>query len=458
MKHNKLLRFSALTVALSYTALSLIVLALFASPILYAWRDIVEERSAERLQEDTQRLAKVLKNHGASALKAVIDAMIEDQPPGDEKFILLADPDYAPIMGNLPVWPANIPAASGTYRILFQVHGTTINAVFVRTKLNDKYNLIVGRNNAQFQSAEQLFWLGLVAATAIVILFGIIGRWLIRGALLAEINRINITTAGIVAGDLTRRLTRNGETNELDLLADTVNRMLDQIEQLIDGVRNVSNSIAHDLRTPLTELRFRLESLSLLRPPAEEVFGEIDAAIADVDRVISIFNALLRLAEIDHGARRSGFETVNITRMADDVVDFYQPLAELKSITLMLVPTTETWATGDALLLAQALSNLIDNALKFGRSRVVVEIKHSDQFQEPQYVTISVSDDGVGISDEEKPKVIERFYRSDTSRGTAGVGLGLSLVAAVAKLHGGSFELTDAHPGLHAVLAIRSLH
>jgi len=364
MMRNKIFRFSALTVAISYISVSLIVLALFAIPILYAWRDIVEERSTERLREDSQRLNNVLKNHGASALKAVIDAMIEDQPPGDQKFILLADPAYTPVMGNLPNWPRNIPNAPGTYQISFQLQGATINAIFIRTRLNGEYNLIVGRNNAKFQTVEKLFWFGLMGATGIVILFGILGRWLIRGALLAEISRISNTASGIVSGDLSRRLEKNGETNELDLLADTVNRMLDQIEQLIYGIRNVSNAIAHDLRTPLAELRFRLESLTLARPPEEEVFSEIDAAILDVDRVMSIFNALLRLAEIDHGARRSGFGKVNMIKMADDVVDFYQPLAEIKGIALTFDSTSECWAMGDSLLLAQALGNLIDNAMK----------------------------------------------------------------------------------------------
>jgi hypothetical protein len=456
MMHNKIFRFSALTVALAYIALSLIVLALFATPILYAWHDIVEERSTERLRQDSQRLNNVFKRHGANALKAVIGAMVEDQPPGDEKFILLADPLYSPVVGNLPTWPANIPNESGTYPISFQLQGATIDATFIRAKLDGDYNLIVGRNNAKFQTAEKLFWVGLIGATGIVILFGLLGRWLIRGALLAEVSRISNTTSGIVSGDLSRRLTKNGETNELDLLADTVNRMLDQIEQLIYGIRNISNAIAHDLRTPLTELRFRLESLILARPPEEVVFSEIDAAILDVDRVISIFNALLRLAEIDQGARRSGFDKVNMTRLCDDVVDFYQPLAEIKGIALTFDSNSEYWATGDSLLLAQALGNLIDNALKFAQSKVHVEVNRIKKIQDQLQIAIIVSDDGLGISDEEKPKVTERFYRCDVSRGTEGVGLGLSLVVAVAKLHGGSFKLSDAHPGLKASFFILS--
>lgn len=444
------LRFSALTVALSYIAVSLVVLALFATPILYAWNEIVEERSTERLSEDARRLANVLQHHGADALKAVIDTLVEAQPMGDEKFILLADPLFARVVGNLPAWPRDIPSSTGTYKLSFQLNGRAVKAIFVRTTLPGGYNLVVGRNTSKFQTVETLFWIGLIGAAGTVLLFGVLGGLLIRSALLAEIHGISQTAAAIVAGDLSRRLPKRGDANELDLLAQTVNRMLDQIEQLINGIRNVSNSIAHDLRTPLAELRSRLEELALARPPLDETISEIDAAVADVDRVISIFNALLRLAEIDNGARRSGFVQVNVAKVASDAVEFYQPLAELRGITLTFGSTAEPIVPGDPLLLAQALGNLIDNALKYAQAEVWVVVEKMQQSDGA--VSITVSDDGPGIPDAEKSKVVERFYRGDASRGTTGVGLGLSLVAAVAKLHGGALEFTDAGPGLRATL------
>jgi signal transduction histidine kinase len=228
--------------------------------------------------------------------------------------------------------------------------------------------------------------------------------------------------------------------------------MLDQIEHLVHGVRNVSNAIAHDLRTPLAELRYRLEELALTRPGPDETFAEIDTAIADVDQVIAIFNALLRLAEIDNGTRRSGFVDMEVGSVAGEVVEFYQPLAELKDVTLAFAASGKLNAGGDPLLLAQAIGNLIDNALKYAPhdgSIAVMARQRPDRS-----IEVIVADDGPGIPDEEKPKVTERFYRSDTSRGTPGVGLGLSLVAAVARLHGGSLELGDNHPGLRAILLL----
>jgi two-component system, sensor histidine kinase and response regulator len=220
--------------------------------------------------------------------------------------------------------------------------------------------------------------------------------------------------------------------------------------ELMQGVKNVSNTIAHDLRTPLGELRSRLEDLSMTRPPADETFSGIDAAVADVDRVIGIFNALLRLAEIDTGARRSGFAPVDVAKVADDAAAFYQPIAEHKGLTLSFESSGELTAAGDATLLAQAIANLLENALKYANGKIAVM---ATQRREGG-IEVAVSDDGPGIPDEEKPRVKERFYRGDASRGTPGVGLGLSLVAAVAKLHGGVLELSDNHPGLRATLIL----
>jgi len=223
--------------------------------------------------------------------------------------------------------------------------------------------------------------------------------------------------------------------------------------ELMQGVKNVSNTIAHDLRTPLGELRARLEDLSTTRPAADETFAEIDAAIADVDRVIDIFNALLRLAEIDTGARRSGFVRVDVARVAAEAAEFYQPMAELDGITLSFESSGELVSAGDATLLAQAIGNLVENALKYTNGAIAVSATQ----RRDGAIEVAVSDDGPGIPDEEKSRVTERFYRCEASGGKPGVGLGLSLVAAIAKLHGGSLELSDNNPGLRAGLLLSRL-
>jgi two-component system sensor histidine kinase/response regulator len=225
--------------------------------------------------------------------------------------------------------------------------------------------------------------------------------------------------------------------------------------EVINGVRNVSNAIAHDLRTPLTELRSRLEALTLTlrRRGDEETLPELEVALADVDRVICVFNALLRLAEIDAGVRRSGFVQADLEVIVSDAVEFYQPVAELRGVTLSLECSGDLVATVDPLLLAQAIGNLIDNALKFARDNGEIKVA---AIRRESGVAISVSDDGPGIADAEKLKVTERFYRVDASRGTPGVGLGLSLVKAVATLHRGSLDFTDNDPGLIATLMLHA--
>lgn len=224
---------------------------------------------------------------------------------------------------------------------------------------------------------------------------------------------------------------------------------------MLNGVRNVSNAIAHDLRTPLTELRSRLEVLllGLRKKGDEDTLGQLEVAMTDVDRVIGIFNALLRLAEIDAGVRRSGFVKSDVVTILSDAVEFYQPVAELRgiSLTLLLCSETEVLAEVDPLLLAQAIGNLIDNALKYAQDNGEVEVSLCER---DDRIEVTVSDDGPGIPFAERSKVTERFYRGDRSRGTPGVGLGLALVKAVATLHHGFLEFADNEPGLAATMTI----
>jgi signal transduction histidine kinase len=448
-------RSSALTWSLGYIALGIVSLALFAAPLWYAWRVTIEDGRSELLQEDAQRLASVFRSQGAGGLARFIDDRVKMQIAG-ERVLLLADASLKAVAGNLSEWPGDLPEAPGTYAsVPMSFAGRDIRAVTVHAVLPGGYHLLVGRDLARLRPLEIRFWYGLAGAAAILSIAGIIGGLLIRRAVLSRIDGISHTASRIVQGDLTHRLPIGNGDNEFNKLSRIINRMLDQIEQLVHGVSNVSNAIAHDLRTPLSELRSRLEELAMTRPSSEEAFGEIEAAVADVDRVIGVFNALLRLAELDSGASRSGFVEVDAADAAAKAVEFYQPYAELKGISLSFDQKGAGPIRGDPVLLAQAIGNLIDNAVKFtpGNGAIAVETHRRDDGA----VEITVSDNGPGIPDFEKPKVRERFYRGDSSRGTPGVGLGLSLVCAVAKLHVGSLELDDNHPGLRARMILSSV-
>jgi signal transduction histidine kinase len=448
---NKLLRSSAFTLAFSYVAFGIAALVLFAAPLWYAWQVTIQDSRTEVLRADTQRMSEVFRRQGAPGLATFIDNRVGMQIPG-ERILLLTDATLHRLAGNLPEWPRVIPLEPGTYMLPVNLAGKQTRAMFVHTVLPGGYNLLVGRDQMLFAPLATRFWYGLTAAIGVLLIAGVLGGLMIRRAVLLRVDGIRQTVQAIVHGDWGHRLPTKPSSDELDTLSRTINGMLDQIEQLLHGVRDVSNSIAHDLRTPLAELRSRLEELSLTRPQAEETFAEIDAAVVDVDRVIRIFNALLRLAEIDTGMRRSGFVPVNAADIAKQAVDFYLPAAELKGVALSYRGNGPCDISGDPVLLAQAIGNLIDNALKYTTDggAITVEVQTLTDGR----IRITVADDGPGIPDEEKPKVSARFYRGDASRGTPGVGLGLTLVASVAKVHGGVLELADNNPGLRAHMIV----
>ncbi len=447
----KVPRSSALTLSVGYIGLGLAALALFAAPLWYAWRVTIQEGRNEILQSDAMRLTEVFRREGPPGLISYINTRVGMQIAG-ERQLLLADAALKPLAGNLAAWPANVPAKAGTYTVRFELDNRMTDVAVVHAILAGGYHLLVGRDTARYAPLERRFWYALAGAVAILSVLGAFGGILIRRALMARIHGIRQTISAIIQGDLSHRLPTHRSGDELNTLSRTINGMLDQIEQLIHGIRNVSNAIAHDLRTPLAELRSRLEVLALTKPSAEHTFAEIDAAVADVDQVIRIFNALLRLAEIDSGLRRSGFVPVDVAAVAAAAVEFYQPAAELRGSTLSLEIGGAAPIRGDPVLLAQALGNLIDNALKYtpGDGTITVAVRVGDGGS----VEIVVADSGPGIPDAEKPKAVERFYRGDASRCTPGVGLGLSLVDAVARLHGSELKLEDNHPGLRARIVL----
>lgn len=446
-----MMRSSAVSLALGYVALGIAALVLFAAPLWYAWQVTIQEGRAEILQADAQRLTYVFRRDGAVGLKNFIDARVGMQIAGD-RILLLTDASMHPLAGNLTAWPPSVPAVPGNYTTHVSVRNHGDQGAFFHVAQLDGYNLLIGRDNTLFAPLQTNFWYGLTAAVAVLTIAGLLVGLITRRALMSRVDSIRQTISAIMHGDLKHRLPTRRNDDELNTLSRTINGMLEQIELLVHGVRNVSNSIAHDLRTPLAELRSRLEELSLIRPSPEQTYAEIDGAVADVDRVIRIFDALLRLAEIDAGMRRSGFVALDAAELAANAVEFYAPAAELKNIGLATRSDGPVTVSGDAVLLAQAMSNLIDNALKYAPVNGAIEVavlKRGDGTAE-----ISVSDNGPGIPDSEKAKVVERFYRGDASRGTPGVGLGLSLVQAVAKLHGSTLELSDRHPGLRVAFAI----
>jgi signal transduction histidine kinase len=311
--------------------------------------------------------------------------------------------------------------------------------------------LVVGRDLRDRLEIERLVWRALAFGGAIALLLAALGAVVFRRRLEARVATIRRTAHQIEAGDLSRRIPVAGVDDEFARLGLDINHMLDRIQQLMDGIRHVSNAIAHDLRTPLGRIRARLDEA--LRPGHSGVplAATARAAIADIDQLIGVFDRLLQIAEAESGARRQSFAPVALAPLVVDVVELYDAAAEEAGIALVRETEPEVAILGDRNLLASALANLVDNALKYAGPGATVRVgtkSNSDR------VEIVVEDDGPGIPVTERPRAAERFYRGDRSRHLPGNGLGLSIIAAVAALHGGALALEDAAPGLRAHIVL----
>jgi signal transduction histidine kinase len=253
-----------------------------------------------------------------------------------------------------------------------------------------------------------------------------------------------------VAGDFSRRVPLTAAHDEFDMLAENLNRMFERIERLMKGMREVADSVAHDLRTPLNRLRNHLEEAQRRLDPESPHAAEIEAAIAETDGLIATFNALLLIAEADSGVARGAMTQIDLSAVVADVAELYAPLAEEKNIALSVLPMGVVTIEGSRSLISQALANLIDNAIKYTPAEGRIAISASET---PGGVDLTVADSGPGIPTEERTRVLERFVRLEASRNSPGTGLGLSLVAAVARLHDARLKLSDNAPGLKATMS-----
>jgi hypothetical protein len=286
-----------------------------------------------------------------------------------------------------------------------------------------------------------------------VVLFALLGAWLLRHALQARMRPVFATTAAIAGGDLSSRVALSGRGDEFDRLAQTLNTMLERIATLMAGVRGVSDAIAHDLRTPIARARAKLEdALSEApdgarpgAPPDEATLrAAIEQGIADLDGISRIFQALLRIAEAEAGARRAAFAPFDLVPVLADAAEIYEVAAEARGQQLVTTLPERLDLVGDRDLLLQAVANLLDNAIKFTAPGGTVRLAARAL---PTAIEVAVSDDGPGLSPEDRAHAGERFFRADKARATPGSGLGLSLVQAVINLHAGELHLQDASPG-----------
>jgi signal transduction histidine kinase len=315
--------------------------------------------------------------------------------------------------------------------------------------LGDGTYLFVAQDYEQLDEFRELIASAFSVSAGITLALALVGGAIMSRALLRRVEAVNTTSELIMAGDLGRRIPVRGTGDEFDRLASNLNAMLERIERLMEGLRQVSNDIAHDLRTPLTRLRQNLDAARRHSRSAPSLEAAMDRAVEETDAILAIFGALLRIAQIEAGTRRAGFTRVDLSAVLETVLEVYGPAAEEKSQTLLGDARAGTAIVGDRELLTQMVANLVENAIRHASEGGRIEASLAVAEDRVQLV---VADDGPGIPEAAREKVFQRFYRLEQARTTPGSGLGLSLVAAVADLHGMTVRLLDNHPGLRVVV------
>ena len=453
MNPAKWLRSSSFRLALIYMALfggSVLMLLTF---IYWSTAGYMAKQADATIEAGIAGLAERYRTSGLSGLTNTISERVS-RKPGGYSIYLLADEDLRPLAGNISRWPPGRATQDGWLDFRLEGEGWPAGEVHrARARafqLRGGFHLLVGRDLHELQRTEQLIVRTLVWGLAITLILGLIGGSMMTRSLVRRIEAVNQTSREIMSGDLSRRIPMDHSGDDFDELAVNLNAMLDRIASLMEEVRRISDNIAHDLKTPLSRLKNSLELLGTGH--AEDSQNRrvlIEQSIAEADGLLSTFNALLRIARIDSGERRAAFAVVDLQRLLHDVVEFYAPLAEDRQQNLTLSVNTAAQVPGDRDLLFQAFANLLDNAIKYTPPQGYIKVDLSLHNEQPW---MTFTDSGPGIPEQERDKVLRRFYRLEQSRGTPGNGLGLSLVAAVAKLHEMKLRMENNAPGLRVVL------
>jgi len=408
-----------------------------------------QRRIDGQIDTTTQRLVDYHETRGSAALANHINNLLADGIDSDTEVYTLLGPDGHILAGNLAVADE---ITTPTPRISEQrvVRAGRVSRSRLRvTRLSDGSILIVGRDMQDQHELEHLIRGAILSGAMVTLLMAIFGAVLFRRQLERRIGAIRETATQIERGDLAQRVPISAQQDEFARLSRDINAMLDRIHALMEGVRHVSNTIAHNIRTPLSRVLARLYTAQSAADPAQSLPEAVGFAITEIQDVNVVFDKLLRIAEVEAGARRQTFTVVSLNAVAVNALELYDAVAEAKGLTLTHTLDAQPVVTGDGDLLANAVANLIDNAIKYTPSGGTI---HVDTRCDGGRVTLTVRDNGRGIPAEERARVGARFYRLD--RAVPGWGLGLASVLAIARLHGGSLQLADAEPGLIARLVL----
>ena len=456
---GKLLRTTAFKLTLVYLGIFVMFAASLLAYFALNTRRLITEQITATVNGEVNGLSEQYGQGGLRRLVIVVD--VRSRRPGSSLY-LVTTPSGEGLAGNVGSLEPGVLDHPGwletNYHRLEAPEGAEHRALVRVVQLPGGFHLLVGRD---LEERERLFGIVVNAgqwSLALVIVLGLIGGFFVSRRVLSRIDAMTGTAQTIMAGDLSGRLPVAGSGDELDRLADNVNAMLERIEALMRGLKEVSDNIAHDLKTPLTRLRNRCEQALRSATGEASYRAALESTIAESDDLIRTFDALLMIARAESGQARDNMTEFDASEIARDVGELYEPVAEEKGIALKIDAPAAAPVRGNRELVSQALANLIDNAIKYAGpsgkvngvpAEIVVRAGNDGE-----RIAISVADRGPGIPDADRGRVVERFVRLEQSRSEPGSGLGLSLASAVARLHGGELKLEDNHPGLRTTIAL----
>ena len=457
---GKLLRTTAFRLTLVYLAVFVVFAASLLGYFALNTRRLITEQITRTVTAETTRLREQYNEAGIRGLVLFID--LRSRRPGSSLY-LVTTPTGEGLAGNVSALAPGALDHPGwietSYRRIEQPDDVEHRALVQVVELPGGFRLLVGRD---LEERERIY--GIIAnagrwSFALVVVLGLAGGFFVSRRVLKRIDAMTETAHTIMAGDLSGRLPVAGTGDELDRLADNVNAMLERIEALMHGLKEVSDNIAHDLKTPLTRLRNRCEQALRGAKGDADYRAALESTIAESDELIRTFDALLMIARAESGQARDNMTDFDAAEIARDVGDLYEPLADEKGLMLKVEAPAAAPLRGNRELVSQALANLVDNAIKYAGPEInkingapaEIVVKAG---VDGERITLTVADHGPGIAESDRGRVIERFVRLEQSRSQPGSGLGLSLAAAVARLHGGELKLEDNHPGLKSVIAL----
>ncbi|TAJ29964.1 MAG: HAMP domain-containing protein [Reyranella sp.] len=447
---SRILRSASFRLPLLYAVLFTLSAGVLFTTVYWTATAAMQNDMTAVLRTEALQLAEVHRRSGLAGLADQITRRINFRTKGPI-FYLLQAPNSRVVVGNLP----GMPPVNGV--IDFEPKQDSPEAEAERPKLMgfgltlpDGSFLLVAQDSTRLTDMQHAIVRAFVWASGLALLLAIAGGTLLGTNFLRRIDTITRTSRAIMEGDLSARIPVRGTQDEIDQLIVSLNAMLARIQQLMDGLRQVSSDIAHDLRTPLGRLRQQLEDARERATTTADYQAATDAAIEEADDLLATFSALLRIAQVEAGAQRSAFAPFDLSALAKSLGETYEPVAEDSEHVLEVKIDDGVALTGDRQLVAQLITNLLENALRHTPAGTKVSLgltRAGDGFD------LVVADNGPGIPDSEHGKVFDRFYRLDRSRSTTGSGLGLAMVKAIAGLHGLSIRLEDSAPGLRVVLS-----